>query len=229
MRRYYQQLSRMSTALAMSADLAMLVMGGNLKRREKLSARLGDVLSQLYIASAALKRFAEQGQPEADIPLVQWVCEDSLFRIQEALHGFLRNFPNRPLAWLMRLMIFPRGRFWSQPRDSLGRSLSERVMSPGEARDRLTEGVFISAQPDDSLGRVEDALQKLIEAEPLHRRLRAARREGQLVGDEATALTAASEQGLFSEAEVAQLQAAYAARDRVIQVDAFAHDYWQRS
>ncbi|MBI3621098.1 MAG: DUF1974 domain-containing protein, partial [Nitrospirae bacterium] len=105
-RRYCQRLTRMSAALALASDVAMLTLGGTLKRREALSARLGDVLSYLYLASATLKRFADQGRPAADLPLVHWACWHSLHSIQVRLDDLMVNFPNRPVAWLLRRVIF---------------------------------------------------------------------------------------------------------------------------
>jgi acyl-CoA dehydrogenase len=101
-KRYYQQLTRYSSAFAFAADVAMLVLGGSLKRKEKLSARLGDVLSQMYLCSATLKRLEDDGRPEADLPLLHWSMQDALFRIQEAFDGVLQNFPNRLAAWGLR-------------------------------------------------------------------------------------------------------------------------------
>uniref|UniRef100_UPI000AB3F648 acyl-CoA dehydrogenase domain-containing protein n=1 Tax=Vibrio cholerae TaxID=666 RepID=UPI000AB3F648 len=95
MKRYYQQLSRYSAAFALLADSAMLVLGGSLKRRERLSARLGDILSQMYLASAALKRYEDEGRQAADAPLAHWSVQDALYRLQQAFDGVLENFPNR--------------------------------------------------------------------------------------------------------------------------------------
>ena len=108
-RRYFQHVTRFSASFAFATDVAMLSLGGYLKKKESLSARLGDVLSYMYLASMVLKHHHDQGQPEADQPLVEWACRSLLYRAQEQLHAFLRNFPIRPLAWLMRVLIFPRG------------------------------------------------------------------------------------------------------------------------
>ncbi|MBD3610233.1 MAG: DUF1974 domain-containing protein, partial [Gammaproteobacteria bacterium] len=228
MKRYYQQLSRMSAAFAMVSDLSMLVLGGSLKRKEKLSARLADVISQLYIASAALKRFADEGSPPEDLPLVQWVCEDSLFTIQESLHGLMRNFPNAIVSWFMRLVVFPRGRFWSAPRDQLGRKLASILMAPGSGRDRLTRGAFISTDPQDPLGAMEDALVKVTAAKAVQKKLRQAVRDNELLpAAEAELIDKARDKGLITDDEATVMHDAVKARDKVIQVDAFAHDYWK--
>lgn len=227
-KRYYQQISRMSAAFAMVSDLSMLVLGGNLKRKEKLSARLADVFSQLYIATAALKRFEDAGRPKEDIPLVQWVCEDALFTVQESLHGLMRNFPNPVVAWFMRLMVFPRGRYWSSPRDKLGRKLAGLIMTPGEARDRLTRGGFFPVDPADPMGAMEDALNKVMASVETQRLIRKAVKDGELLpAPEPELVEAALTKGLIDQPQADAMQAAIAARDQVIQVDAFPHDYWK--
>ena len=141
--RYYQQLTRFSTAFALSADVAMAVMGGSLKRREKISARLGDVLSQLYLSSATLKRFADDGSPEADLPLLDWAMQDSLYKIQQAFDGVIQNFPNLLVRGLLSVLIFPLGRRLSPPADKLGHQVAALLMQPGAARDRLTAGIYL--------------------------------------------------------------------------------------
>ena len=118
-RRYYQHIERFSASFAFAVDVAMLTLGGYLKKKESLSARLGDVLSAMYLASMVLKHYDNQGQPEADLPIVEWACRNLLYFAQEQLHGFLRNFPNRFLAGLMRLLIFPRGLTYFAPADRL--------------------------------------------------------------------------------------------------------------
>ncbi|HWU53494.1 MAG TPA: acyl-CoA dehydrogenase, partial [Tahibacter sp.] len=118
-RRFYRKLNRYAAALALTADTSMLVLGGKLKFKEKISARLGDVLSNLYIASAMLKRYEDQGRPVADQPMLAWAFHDCVWRMQMALDGVLRNFPVRPVAWLLRALIFPLGRREVPPSDRL--------------------------------------------------------------------------------------------------------------
>ncbi|CAG0124564.1 partial acyl-CoA dehydrogenase, partial [Rhodocyclaceae bacterium] len=141
--RYYKQLTRYSAAFALAADVSMLVLGGSLKRREKISARLGDVLSQLYLCSATLKRFEDDGRPEADLPLLHWSMQDALYRIQVALDGVLKNFPSRLAALLLRALIFPLGRCLAPPSDELGHQVAALLLQPGPARDRLTAGMYL--------------------------------------------------------------------------------------
>ncbi len=221
-RRYYQHLTRMSAAFALSTDVAMMTLGGSLKRREKLSGRLGDILSHLYLASAVLKRFEDQDCPKADRPLLHWACRHHLHAIQQAFDGLFQNLPNRPAAWFLRLLTFPLGRHFRPPSDRLGHQVAELLLSPSPARDRLTAGLFLPEGPDEPLGRIEDALRKVIKAEQPERRIRHALRDWQpdwrgLEG----LLAVAQEKGIIDAAEADLVREAEAARDAVIQVDDF--------
>ena len=153
-KRYYQHIERFSASFAFATDVAMLSLGGYLKKKESLSARLGDVLSYLYLASMVLKHHHDAGSPREDQPIVEWACRDLLYRAQEQLHGFLRNFPNRLLAMLMRALVFPRGRTYSAPSDRLGAQVAELAMTPSAARERLCSHAFRSARLRESAGRI---------------------------------------------------------------------------
>jgi acyl-CoA dehydrogenase len=142
-RRYYQQLTRFSTAFALSADVAMAVLGGTLKRREKISGRLADVLSLLYLGSATMKRFADDGRPVEDLPLVHWAMQDALYQIQQAFVGMIQNFPNPLLRGVLSGLIFPTGKNLLPPSDQLGHEVATLLMKPGPARDRLTAGIYL--------------------------------------------------------------------------------------
>ena len=170
-RPYYRQLSRMSAAFTFTADVGLLLLGGEMKRREKLSARYGDMLSHLYLASAVLKHFEDQGRPESDLPLVEWACRDSLYAMQVALEGILRNFPSRPLAWLLRLAVLPLGRPYAPPSDRLGHQLAKLLLEPSDARDRLSRNAFTSDDPRDPVGRLENALKQTLKSEPVEEKL----------------------------------------------------------
>ncbi len=171
-RRYYQHINKFSAAFAFATDMAMLTLGGYLKQKEHLSARLGDVLSALYMASMVLKHYENQGRPEADLPLVEWSCRTLLYEAQEQLHGFLRNFPNRWVAGLMRVVIFPRGRTYFAPSDRLGRRIVEPLMVPSETRERLSHGIYKTVEPGNPIGLLQEALVLSVGAEPLEKRLR---------------------------------------------------------
>jgi acyl-CoA dehydrogenase len=169
-KRYYRRLNRYSANLALLADTSMLLLGGKLKFKEKLSGRLGDVLSHLYIASAMLKRYEDEGRPATEQPLLAYAFHDSAFKIERALSGALRNFPIRPAAWLMWLLVFPWGRRAQEPSDRLGRRAAALLMSPCDARDRLADGIFLTPCENNPAGRINASLAKVILAEPVERK-----------------------------------------------------------
>ncbi|TAK55998.1 MAG: acyl-CoA dehydrogenase [Gammaproteobacteria bacterium] len=170
--RYYEHINRFSASFAFASDVAMLSLGGYLKKKENLSARLGDVLSSLYLASMVLKHHENQGRPEADLSLVEFACRSLLYQAQEQLHGFLRNFPVRWLAFLMRSLIFPRGLTYSAASDQLNPRIAALVMNPGEARERLCKYVYRTLEPGNHLGLVQEALELAVAAEPLEKKIR---------------------------------------------------------
>ncbi|NNF40768.1 MAG: acyl-CoA dehydrogenase [Woeseiaceae bacterium] len=182
-RRYYQNINRYSAAFALASDFAMLTLGGELKKRELLSARLGDVLSSMYLASTVLKHFENQGRRATDLPLVEWAVRTLMYQAQEALHAFLINFPNRWVARALRMMIFPRGRTYSSPSDEIGAKVVDVITTPGEARERLSELAYTTLEPSNPLGQLQEALQLARDNVPLERRLRQARKEGLIVSD----------------------------------------------
>jgi acyl-CoA dehydrogenase len=179
-RRYYQNINRYSAAFALASDFAMLTLGGALKKRELLSARLGDVLSCMYLASCVLKHFENQGRRATDLPLVEWAVRTLMYQAQEALHSFLRNLPNRFVAGLLRVFIFPRGRTYSAPADELGEKVVEIVTSTGEARERLTRFAYKTLEHGNPLALLQEALVLAEANEPLEKRLRQAHKDGRI-------------------------------------------------
>ena len=186
-RRYYRKLVRYSAALALLADMAMLMFGGKLKFKERLSARLGDVLSQLYIASAILKRYEDNNRPEIEQPMLAWAIYDCVFKMQNALVGALRNFPFRPAAWLLGWIVFPLGQRERAPGDRTGHRVAQLLMSPNAARDRLGEFCFTTACPNNPFGQMLAALPEVIESEPIERRIQKAAKSGLLKAAEGSA------------------------------------------
>jgi acyl-CoA dehydrogenase len=221
-RRYFQRLNWMSSAFALTADIALMTLGGALKRKERISARLGDMLSELYIASATLKRFHEEEEKAEDLPLLQWAMDDSLYRIQHALRALLRNLPVRSLAWFMRLIIFPAGLPFHKPTDAVEHQVARLLMQPGAVRDRLTRGIYVTQDPSQRTDQLEQALIAVAEAAPIARTLRKARHAGQLVSDdEASMIDEAVSLGMLNETDRQTLLTAQQLRSKVIQVNAF--------
>ncbi|MEQ8207569.1 MAG: DUF1974 domain-containing protein, partial [Woeseia sp.] len=176
--RYYQNINRYSAAFALASDFAMLTLGGKLKIKELLSARLGDVLSSMYLASAVLKHFENQGRRSADLPLVEWSVRTLMYEAQEQLHSFLRNFPNRPVAFFLRCFIFPRGRTYSAPSDELSMKVVDLITQSGESRDRLCAEAYTTLEAGNPLGQLQEALVLSEELAPLQKKLRQAFKEG---------------------------------------------------
>src|SRR6186713_2525602 len=207
-KRYYQHIVRFSASFALAVDVAMLTLGGYLKKKENLSARLGDVLSSMYLASMVLKHHENQGRPVDDLPVVEWACRNQLYKAQEQLHDFLRNFPNRFLAGVMRVLIFPGGRAYSAPSDRLGRKLADAVLNPTEVRDRLCRFVYRTLEPGNPLGLLHEALVMSQTAEPIEKRIRV---EGVKTGritalDPPGQIAQARELGIISETEAAAMR-----------------------
>ena len=225
-RRYYQQLTRFSAAFAFLADVSMFVMGGDLKRKEKLSARLGDILSLMYLCSATLKRYEAEGRQAADAPLMHWAIWDAMFKMQNAFEGVISNYPNRFIAALLHWYIFPLGRPYEVPSDLLGHEVAKLLIEPSASRDRLTAGMYVPRDEHDAVGVIELALEATLAAEPIEARLRAAEKAGRVgAGDTATKLRHAQEAGILSAAEVALVQRSHTLRDKAIAVDDFPPDF----
>lgn len=224
--RYYQHIVRFSASFAFAVDVAMLTLGGYLKKKEGLSARLGDVLSSMYLASMVLKHHENQGRRAEDLPIVEWACRNLLYQAQEQLHGFLRNFPNRVLAAMMRALIFPRGLVYSAPGDGLAHRVAALVTAPTEAREWLCLGIYWTLEPGNPLGLLQEAMLLAGQLEPLLKRIRV---EGVKTG-KVTALDLpgqigqAHACGIVSETEAAALREYDRKIMDLINVDDFASE-----
>ena len=229
-KRYYQLVHKYSTNLAFLADFSMVVLGGELKRREKLSARLGDMLSCLYMASAVLKRFYEDGEPEADLPVVQWSCQQLLHECESAMQGVIINFPARWARVTLHLILKPLGAKRHKPDDKLGHKLARILIEPNETRSRLTRLVFTEPNDNCPLGRLEDAFHKVCAVEELEKKVMKGVKERVL-----TSLTfheqimEALQCDLLTAVEAKQLEEAELARQGIINVDDFSDDELRRA
>jgi acyl-CoA dehydrogenase len=169
--RYYQLLTRFSSNLAMLSDISMLTLGGDLKRKERISARLGDVLSHLYLASASLKRYNDEGRQQEDLPLLQWAVEDSLYETQQAIDALISNFPNKIVAIFLRAMIFPIGTWLNKPSDITDHKVAQILQTPCKARERLGQGQYLTREPENVLGQLEQTLEDIIACEPIFKKV----------------------------------------------------------
>ncbi|WP_251767027.1 acyl-CoA dehydrogenase [Shewanella indica] len=222
-RDYYKQMARLSKALALVTDLSMLILGGDLKRKEMISARLGDVLSQLYLGSATLKLFEDNGRQFDDLPIVKHVMDTRLQLAAKALEQAIANFPNRPVAWVMRVLVFPLGNHFNGPKDSQSIELVKSMLKPGPARDRLT---FLCPEFDgdtSGIAEVEAAFKAQYQCRELHSKLRKAQKDGRLPAKLAplSLYQAALDAEVISKAEYEQLLEADKLRLAAINVDDF--------
>jgi len=211
-RRYYRRLGRYASAFALAADFALLTLAAGLKRREMISARFGDILSELYLGSAVLKRWDEEGRQAADVPLVAWCMETSSATIETRLDEILANLPMRPVAWLLRFMLLPFGVRRRGPSDRLTQACAGLLLAPSATRDRLTAGIF-HGTGDNGIARLERAFELTIAAAPLHERLHRAK-----IRD----IEAARRQDVINDSEAAALHAAAQAVAEAVAVDDFA-------
>lgn len=181
-RKYYRKLTRYTAAFSLMADLALATYGGKLKMKEKISGRLGDALSWLYISSAMLRRFEHEGRPRNDQPIMAWAFHDAIYRIQEALKGVIDNYPFAFLRPVLRRIVFPLGANERRPNDRLGHKVAALMLSPSETRTRLTRGVYKSDRPGHVPGNMETLLPDVIASEPIERKLVKAFKAGRVEG-----------------------------------------------
>jgi acyl-CoA dehydrogenase len=228
-KRYYQLVHKYSTNLAFLADFSMTLLGGDLKRKEKLSARLGDMLSALYLTSAVLKRFHEDGESQADLPVVEWSCQQLLHECEAAMQGVIINFPQRWARIALHLILKPFGTYRNKPDDQLGRKVAKILIEPCESRSRLTRLVYSKAGEHCPLGRMEEAFHKICAVEELEKKVSRAVKEGVLKS--LTLLKQIDEAlkcDVLNKEEAKQLKEAELARQAVIHVDDFSDDELRR-
>ena len=222
---YFRALTRLSAAFALITDTALGTMGGALKRREKISGRLADALAWMYLASAALKRFHDDGHPGSDLPFLRWSCDLALYNIEGALRGVLDNLPNRPAAALVRLLVFPMGARARPPADDLGAEVARGLLDGNEARLRMSADIFVPGAGEDGLGKLETALELVLAAQGIQKKIRDAVRSGDLEATPAdTIAERAAAKGIVTADERRQTEEAEKARDAVIEVAAYDTD-----
>lgn len=222
MSQWYRQLGRASRSFAFVADLTVAMLGGGLKTKQKITGRLADALSELYMLSAVLKRYDDDARPMGDEQIVELAARNALYKFQEAIAGTIDNFPVTWVRPLMRVVVFPLGRRFKPAPDALGRAVARHVLEPGDARDRLTRHIFISKDVNDPTGLLEVTLEKVIAAEPAEKKLDKAVRDGVVRRYHGVDWFAdAVSKGVITSAEGEQLREAEALVARVIAVDHF--------
>ena len=225
---YYKQLTRMSANFALLSDACVLILGGELKRKEKISGRLADALSNLYLVTSVLKHYEDEGYKTNDLPLMQWACEDSLYNAQEAMKGVLRNFPIPVIGKLLNFVIFPLTKPYSGAKDKLGHKVARLLLNPSDTRDRLTKGIFYTDDENDPMGRIEHALRRVLEAEEPERKLRDAMRIGLIQQQPVeTLMKKAIELEILTAEEAELVKAAYLSTRNATRVDEFSKTGWK--
>ncbi|MDD1606003.1 MAG: acyl-CoA dehydrogenase [Methylococcaceae bacterium] len=217
-KQYYQQIARLSVGFALTADFALLTLGGSLKRKERISGRFSDVLSNLYLCSCVLKHYENQGSQTDDAPLLHWACQHTLYRAQQSLLAIFWKLPFRPVAWALRGLIFPLGKPNSPPSDKLIHQTAALLLHDSAVRNRLTQGIYINDNPADATGRIEVAFKAVLAAAPVEAKIRVAK----LGKGDVTAIALA--RGVITSAEAELIHIAEQARLAAISVDDFSVD-----
>ena len=226
-RRYYRRLIRLTAGFALLTDYALLTLGGTLKRRERLSGRYADILSNLYLCSAVLKHFECEGEPDADRALLDYACTLTLHRAQQSMLAVIHNLPLPWLARGVRFLMFPFGKPYGPPNDRQIHAVADIALHDSPTRDRLTDGIYLSDDPNDRTGRIEVAFHKALAVAELEKLLRRKLRDGRIGGHGwPEKIDAALAAGVIDDAAAEQLHDAWRAMRRAIEVDAFPADYF---
>lgn len=217
---YYRQMNRLSANLSLLSDVAMATLGGELKRKERLSARLGDVLSQLYLVSATLKRFNDDGRPDELLPLVHWACQDGLYQAQTAVIELLENFPSPMLGKLLGALVYPWGATLVRPSDRLDHQVAQALQTPGVAREALSKDLYLTVEEGNPLGMLEQAFADIFQAEPIFNKVVEVLGRRPFTGLDALAVEALSAD-IINKEEANILHQTEISRLRTINVDDF--------
>lgn len=218
----YRLITRISANFMVLVDLTMGSLGGALKFKEKISGRLADVVSNLYLATASLRRFDQEGSPKEDLPLLNYTIQTCMADAEEAMDGVIRNLPNFFVRCLARLLIFPLGRRLHGPSDVISSKVSESMMEAGPMLKRLSQGLFVSNNPKDFLNILVKAKDAVVKAEPIEKKLRKLEREGKFKEfSPHNRLQEALDNGYISQEEFVLVADARKLKRDVIMVDDF--------
>lgn len=221
LKQYYASVDRLSANFAFVSDISLMALGGKMKRKETLSGRLGEILSELFIISAVLKHFRDQGENKEDLPLVHLVCQTSLHNIQEKFYEYLANFPNRLIAASLKWIIFPTGRSFKPPKDNLRFKAADLITKNTDSRERLIEGIYVTYDDNEPLGRLENALPLAVLEGMIEKRIAVAVKTGAL---KTADVSEALKEKIITEQEALILKKTEEMRNEIIQVDSFGEN-----
>jgi acyl-CoA dehydrogenase len=218
-RKYYQRITRQSCLFILFTDIALFTLGESLKRREIISGFFADALSNLYLGSAVLKHFHDQGQLKEDLPLMHWSCQQTTFKTNQAFLSLINQIPYPIISWFLKHLLL---RDYSPPDNHLTHSVSDILLSDNDSRNRLTEGIYINHQPHDATGRIENAFSAVIKAEVPEKKIHQAQRFKKLKnGTLKSIIEQALSESIISKEEALLVFAAEDARTIAISVDYF--------
>jgi len=225
LKKHYQQLHRYAQSFALVGDWVVVVLGGDIKRKQMISGRMADILADLYLWSTTLKRWEDDGAIEEDLPIVEAIVQDRIAAIEDSLQKVFANFPNPVMTFVMRRLVFPFGAYAQPSADRSNYKLAKAVLKHSEQRDRLTRDIYVSFDPEDRTGVLEDALKKVEEAAEAEKKFIRALKKGIISRRlDRDAIDDAVDLDIISHNEAGLLRAADEATDNVIKVDDFGPD-----
>jgi acyl-CoA dehydrogenase len=225
--RILQKLTRVSASFAFLSDVSMGVMGGSLKRKEKISGRLADILSWMYLATASVKRFKDEGERKEDVPFLMWTTHLCLYNIQRAFYGVFTNFKPGIISWVLRKMIFPLGAPFRLPNDDIGHKLTQSLFENAELRDRLTQGIYLPRDQEEGLGFLEATMDMMRDCEPLVAKIREATSRKIIDRHQLDIFQQALNSNIITASDKNKLEAMEIMKTKAIQVDEFEQDYFK--
>ncbi|MCW8830788.1 MAG: acyl-CoA dehydrogenase [Gammaproteobacteria bacterium] len=224
---YYRQLVRLSSCFALMTDVCVGLLGGSLKRREKISGRFADALSNMYVLTATIKHFEDDGRPDEDIALLKWACDDALFNVQQAMKGIMVNLQIPLVGHILNMLVFPLSKPYQKPGDNLGHQVARLLLQPSATLDRLTGGIYTNKNPDDPTGRILLAQDLVLETADIERSIRVARRSNVLQSDDVGLYAEAREKNIINDEEFELLEQTRLAVQNAIKVDEFSNINWK--
>lgn len=222
LKRACQRLTRLSYAFAWLADLSLIYLGGTLKRKERLSARLADGMSYLYMAMAAVRYCQENGQTNDQTLHAKWAVAYCFYHAQKAMIDFCNNFPSKLLGRLIRILVFPFGQTMAYPSDQLDHQLALLMTQNNLYRKTIAKSIYLSGDSNQPVDKIENTLQMMIQHQALYDKIPDLKRYKGAVLTEKLAQKVS--EGVLTQDEMDSLVRIEACRWDAIQVDEFSSE-----